>query len=191
METINNYVSRIEALPNSKKLILFIIAIVVVIIIVECIMPYFNSKNNIVNHSKVDQFKNDEDEDEEEEDEEEDEEENTQKKPSKPKKISLDSNKLNITLFFAHWCGHCKRFIKDSWKELKEKYEDHAKVQLNDVDCTNIKSKITTPKGNDIEGFPTMIINYKDKSGDIVEEEYKGGRSVKHIVAFIEKRIMS
>jgi len=181
METINNYVSRIEALPNSKKLILFIIAIVVVFIIVEVIMSYF-SKNNIVNHSKVDQFKNDEDEDE-------DEDEDDEEKPSKPKKISLDSDKLNITLFFAHWCGHCKRFIKDTWKELKDKYDDHDQVQLNDVDCTNIKSRITTPKGNDIEGFPTIIINYKDKSGEIKEEEYKGGRSVKHLVAFIEKRI--
>jgi thiol-disulfide isomerase/thioredoxin len=179
MDTINNYVSRIEALPNSKKLILFIIAIVVVFIIVEVIMSYFNSKNNIVNHSKVDQFKNDEDEDEEEDEE----------KPSKPKKISLDGDKLNLTLFFAHWCGHCKKFIKDTWKELKDKYEDHDQVQLNDVDCTNIKSRITTPKGNDIEGFPTIIINFKDKSGEIQEEEYKGGRSVKHLVAFIEKRI--
>ena len=188
METINNYVSRIEALPNSKKLILFIIAIIVVFIIVEVIMSYFNSKNNIVNHSKVDNFKNktdDEEEDEEDEDEDEEEEENFKG----PKKISLNGDKLNITLFFAHWCGHCKRFIKDTWTELKEKYEDDDQVQLNDVDCTNIKSRITTPKGNDIEGFPTMIINYKDKSGNIQEEEYKGGRSVKHIVAFIEKRI--
>ena len=64
METINNYVSRIEALPNSKKLILFIIAIIVVFIIVEVIMSYFNSKNNIVNHSKVDNFKNKTDDDE-------------------------------------------------------------------------------------------------------------------------------
>jgi thiol-disulfide isomerase/thioredoxin len=185
MEAIKNYFARINALPNSKKLILVLIVVVVLFIIVEFVMSSANLKNSIVNHSNVDQFKNDEDEDQEEEEEEEEYED----PKAKPKKISLDSDKLNLTLFFAHWCGHCKKFVKDTWSDLKKKYKNHDSVQLNDVDCTNIKTKISTPKGNDIEGFPTIIINYKDKSGDLYEEEYKGGRSIKHLEGFINKMI--
>jgi len=191
MEAINNYVARINALPNSKKLILLLIFVIVVFILIELVSAYINSKNNIVNHSKIQQFKNKDadDEDEDDEDDEDEDEEEDAPDNKKPKKISLHGDKLNITLYFAHWCGHCKKFIKDTWKDLKKKYKDDESVQLNDIDCTNIKSRITTPKGKDIEGFPSVVVNYKDKAGELYEEEYKGGRSSKHLETFIAKMV--
>jgi thiol-disulfide isomerase/thioredoxin len=171
---MNKYVSSVEELSNTKKLIILLIFVVVIFIIVEHLMAYVNSK------PKVEKLSNENDEEELEDESGE---------PSKPKKISLDANKLNITLFYADWCGHCKKFIKDTWTELKEKYNNHDQVQLNEVDCTNIKSELFTPMQNKIEGFPTLIINYLDKLDEIREKEYSGGRSVKHLDEFIQNML--
>jgi thiol-disulfide isomerase/thioredoxin len=174
---MNKYVSSVAELPNSKKLILLIIFVIIIFIIVEYLMVYVNSK------PKVEKLSNKNDEDDEDDEDGEDGEE-----APKPK-ISLDVNKLNITLFYADWCGHCKKFIGDTWTELKEKYDNHDQVQLNEVNCTDIKSEIFTPMQNKIEGFPTLIINYLDKLDEIREKEYSGGRSVKHLEEFIEKML--
>ena len=187
MERVNNYVSGIKDLPNSKKLILLIIFVIATFIIVELIMTYVNPKPTVRTLPKVEGYQEDEEDEENNEDEEDNKDESGES--SAPKKIALDVNKLNITLFYAHWCGHCKKFIKDTWTELKEKYDNHDQVQLNEVDCTNIKSELFTPMQNKIEGFPTLIINYLDKLDEIREKEYSGGRSVKHLEEFIQKMI--
>ena len=194
METVNKYLSSVNSMPNSKKLILILIIIVVIMLVFEI----YSSKKlftNIINHSnRIEKLMNangslekydDDDEDEDEEEEEEDEETQVEANPS-TKKIKLSADKLNVTLFYAHWCGHCKQFLKDSWGKLKKQYAD-SDVQLNEVDCTEVKSRIQTPGGNDIEGFPTLVFNYIDASGELQEEEYKGGRTVTHVTTHIKK----
>jgi thiol-disulfide isomerase/thioredoxin len=188
METVNKYLSSVNSMPNSKKLILILIIVVVIMLAFEI----YSSKKlftNIINHSnrivKLMNASGEQDEDEDEEDEEEDEETQVEANPS-TKKIKLSADKLNVTLFYAHWCGHCKQFLKDSWGKLKKQYAD-SDVQLNEVDCTEVKSRIQTPGGNDIEGFPTLVFNYIDASGELQEEEYKGGRTVTHVTTHIKK----
>jgi thiol-disulfide isomerase/thioredoxin len=195
METVNKYLSSIDRLPNSKKLILVLIVVVVVMLGIE-IYSSKSLRTNVVNHSdKIEKLMNangslekyhDDEEDEEDEDEEDEEDNQAKAKPSSAKKIKLSADKLNVTLFYAHWCGHCKQFLKDSWGKLKEQYDD-SDVQLNEVDCTEVKSRIQTPGGNDIEGFPTLVFNYVNASGELQEEEYKGGRTVKHVTTHITK----
>jgi len=195
METVNKYLSSIDRLPNSKKLILVLIVVVVVMLGIE-IYSSKSLRTNVVNHSdKIEKLMNangslekyhDDEEDEEDEDEEDEEDNQAKAKPSSAKKIKLSADKLNVTLFYAHWCGHCKQFLKDSWGKLKEQYDD-SDVQLNEVDCTEVKSRIQTPGGNDIEGFPTLVFNYIDASGELQEEEYKGGRTVTHVTTHIKK----
>jgi thiol-disulfide isomerase/thioredoxin len=92
-----------------------------------------------------------------------------------------------IVLFYADWCGHCKKFMGETWGELKEKFGSKNSVQLNQIDCTNTKSAIQTPAGKNIEGFPTLILNYKDENGKYIEEEYNGPRSFKVIASIIDK----
>jgi thiol-disulfide isomerase/thioredoxin len=191
METVNKYLSSVNSMPNSKKLILILIIVVVIMLVFEI----YSSKKlftNIINHSrKIEKLMNangsleEYDDEDEEEEEEEEEETQAESKPS-AKKIKLSADKLNVTLFYAHWCGHCKQFLKDSWGKLKKQYED-SDVQLNEVDCTEVKSRIQTPGGNDIEGFPTLVFDYIDSNGDLQEEEYKGGRTVTHVTAHIKK----
>jgi thiol-disulfide isomerase/thioredoxin len=191
METINKYLSSIDRLSNAKKLILVLIIVVVVMLGME-IYSSKSLRTNVVNHSnKIEKLMNangslEEYEEDEDEDEEEGEEEEAQAKPSSAKKINLSAEKLNVTLFYAHWCGHCKQFLKESWGKLKKQYEN-SDVQLNEVDCTEVKSRIQTPGGNDIEGFPTLVFNYVDANGELQEEEYKGGRTVKHVTTHITK----
>ena len=188
METVNKYLSSINSMSNPKKLIMILIGVVLIMLLVEL----YSSKSlytNITNHSrKIEKLMNANgslEDDEEEEDEEE--ETQAEAKPSSPKKIKLSADKLNVTLFYAHWCGHCKQFIKESWGKLNKQFEDSDDVQLNEVDCTDVKSRIQTPGGNDIEGFPTLVFNYIDANGDLQEEEYKGGRTVTHVTAHIKK----
>lgn len=191
METVNKYLSSIDRLSNAKKLILVLIIVVVVMLGME-IYSSKSLRTNIVNHSnKIEKLMNangslEEEYEEEEEEEEYDEDNEAEAKPSSAKKIKLSAEKLNVTLFYAHWCGHCKQFLKESWGKLKKQYEN-SDVQLNEVDCTEVKSRIQTPGGNDIEGFPTLVFNYVNASGELQEEEYKGGRTVKHVTTHIAK----
>jgi thiol:disulfide interchange protein len=91
--------------------------------------------------------------------------------------IKIETEKTNVTLYFADWCGHCKQFIGSTWGKVKEKYTSNPDINLNQVDCTNLQTEIKTPAGMTIKGFPTVIINYKNADGEYVEEEYSGNRS--------------
>jgi len=101
--------------------------------------------------------------------------------------LSLNTDKTNITLYFADWCGHCKQFMKSTWIKAKETYQNSEEIALNEVDCTNTKTEIKTPAGRTIQGFPSVILNYKNADGEYIEEEYNGGRSYSVFSAFLEK----
>ena len=112
-----------------------------------------------------------------------------QKLKNKLQNTNLHENKPKyiVKLFYADWCGHCKKFMGETWGELKEKFGSNPNVQLNQIDCTNVKSAIETPAGKNVEGFPTLILNYKDKDGKYIEEEYNGPRSFQVIASVIDK----
>jgi thiol-disulfide isomerase/thioredoxin len=91
--------------------------------------------------------------------------------------LKIETEKTNVTLYFADWCGHCKQFIASTWGKVKENYSNNEKINVNQVDCTNLKTEIKTPAGMPIKGFPTVIINYKNADGEYIEEEYSGNRT--------------
>jgi len=101
--------------------------------------------------------------------------------------ILINPEKVNVTLFYAEWCGHCNKFMNETWGQLKENFESNPMYKLNEVNCTNMKSNITTPAGKNIEGFPTLIFNYKNKKGEYIEEEYNGPRTFKVLSSVLEK----
>ena len=101
--------------------------------------------------------------------------------------ITLDTNKTNVTLYFAHWCGHCTQFLSSTWNKVSEHYGAESNINLNTVDCTELKTQIKTPAGKLIQGFPTVIINYKNAAGEYIEEEYSGGRSFEVFSKYIEQ----
>jgi len=175
MESLNKLQAYLISLPRHKQLLLGVIVLVVIVFIYNVFTTVKQPYTNIINHSnnKIEKL------------------ENTNSEPESNdgsmQTLNLDSEKINLTLFYAEWCGHCKRFMKETWGELKEKYGSNAEIKLNELNCTDIKTAIKTPAGKDIEGFPTLIINYKDKNGEYLEDEYRGGRSVQHLTTFLEK----
>jgi thiol-disulfide isomerase/thioredoxin len=186
MQYLSNFVSYINNLPPTKKLILLIILFIAVIVIIDLVSSYMKQNFKNITNRSVEKMESESD---------------LTLSPSlsslAPSEagsnllpfgdIVINTDLLNITLFYADWCGHCKKFMNESWGQLKDKFENNPNVQLNQIDCTNIKTAITTPAGKNVEGFPTLILNYKDENGKYIEEEYNGPRSYQVLSSIIDK----
>ena len=85
--------------------------------------------------------------------------------------------KVEIYLFKADWCGHCKGF-KPTWEKIKK--ELSGKYNFVTVDADKDKPLIEKWK---IQGFPTIIKKVGDRA-----EEYVGPRDEASVVAFIEAK---
>ena len=92
-----------------------------------------------------------------------------------------------IILFYADWCGYCKRFLP-IWEELKldEKLKN---VQFIDIDMSNekkiIKGDLITSDLNlvnevQINGFPTIKILHNG-----ILTDYNNKREKENIINFL------
>ena len=193
MKVLSDLVTYINNLPPTKRLILIIIVIVIIVFLIDFVTKSMKSNyRNVTNHS-IENMDDGETNNSNTVSTESNENNNTLAPSiSAPnmlpfREVMMNTDILNIKLFYADWCGHCKKFMTETWGELKEKYGSSNDVQLNQIDCTNVKSAIETPAGKNVEGFPTLILNYKDKNGKYVEEEYNGPRSFQVIASVIDK----
>jgi thioredoxin 1 len=75
------------------------------------------------------------------------------------------SNNIEIMLFKASWCGHCKMFTP-TWEKIKKTYKN----KYNFITYDSEENKNVMKQWN-IKGFPTILI----KKGDQVIE-YEGSR---------------
>ncbi len=191
MEQATGFLNSIEQMPPAKKLVLIIMGIVVILLILD-LLSYYNKQNffNVLNHSNrpvnkknIEKMSTTENDMAAAAPSPATPDENTSGMVS----INLDPSKINLTLFFAEWCGHCRHFMKETWMDLKEALKDNPEIQLNEVNCTEIRGDIKTPAGKSIEGFPSLILNFKNAKGEYLEDEYRGGRSLNNLTVFLEK----
>lgn len=86
-------------------------------------------------------------------------------------------NKFTLVMFYAPWCGHCKRF-KPDFADASETLEGTA--SLVGVDCT-IETELCARF--DVKGYPTI----KWFSGDVASvRDYDGGRTKKDVLSWID-----
>jgi thiol-disulfide isomerase/thioredoxin len=76
-------------------------------------------------------------------------------------KINSDDGKLHLFMFYAPWCGHCKR-KKKILTNLVNNYSRHVKVHT--YNCERLKEYDEFAKN--INGFPTFKIGYKKRKDD-------------------------
>jgi len=90
----------------------------------------------------------------------------------------LKKKKHVLVMFYAPWCGHCKR-AKPEMTAAAADFAEDSKVEIAAVDCTTDKSVCSA---FEVTGFPTFrYFHYYNKE----QKSYDGGRTRKDFVAFM------
>jgi len=91
----------------------------------------------------------------------------------------FDSSPMTLKLFYADWCGHCKRFKPTFDNELPKALQK-ANLPCKLVSVNADKSPELVKKYN-VQGFPTVILeNAKGQT-----KVYNGNRTAQDIVKFL------
>ena len=111
-----------------------------------------------------------------------------------PKKNVVKSEKPQLILYWANWCGICTK-IKPNWETAKNIIrEKYPNVEIIDVNCDDAKlekcNMYVDGKKTNLDGVPTIIIR---KGATDVEYKrgpgFKGDRSVEELVRFTKNNI--
>ncbi|KAL3836941.1 hypothetical protein ACJMK2_022344, partial [Sinanodonta woodiana] len=90
----------------------------------------------------------------------------------------LKKKKHALVMFYAPWCGHCKK-AKPEYMQAAAKYKDDNKVVFAAIDCTTHNTMCTS---HDVTGYPTFkYFNYGKN-----EQKYMGGREEQDFVNFMK-----
>jgi len=90
----------------------------------------------------------------------------------------LKKKKHVLVMFYAPWCGHCKR-AKPEFAGAAAEFEDNSKVEFAAVDCTLHQAVCST---FEVRGYPTIkYFHYLNKE----KKDYEGGRLKKDFVNFM------
>ena len=91
------------------------------------------------------------------------------------KNMTGGGNDIQIMLFKADWCGHCKNF-KPTWEKISEMYKSKYNFIIYDAD--NQTDKFKEYK---VDAFPTVLVN---NSNNIIT--YDGDRSYDDFNNFLQ-----
>jgi len=91
-------------------------------------------------------------------------------------------SQINVELYHADWCGHCKNFMP-TWKKLSSDLNKRTNIKCTDYEASRDENKM---KEENIDGYPTIKIKVNDK-----KEEYEGKRDYetihKHVINLQKK----
>uniref|UniRef100_H2Z5S1 Thioredoxin domain-containing protein n=1 Tax=Ciona savignyi TaxID=51511 RepID=H2Z5S1_CIOSA len=83
-------------------------------------------------------------------------------------KSTVKKKKHAIIMFYAPWCGHCKK-AKPEYQNAAAQFADDKKVVFGAVDCTKNPKTCET---YDVKGYPTIYYMSYGKN----EQKYQSGR---------------
>jgi len=99
---------------------------------------------------------------------------------------SETSHGSHFVMFYAPWCGHCKR-LHPIWGELAEKYNEEQErdfVTIGKVDCT-VDTDLCSEQ--DISGYPTLkLFNNGDLANGL---RYRGKREIPAFDKFLAENV--
>jgi thiol-disulfide isomerase/thioredoxin len=85
------------------------------------------------------------------------------------------SKKLELILFKADWCNHCKKFVP-IWEAMQNKYKNDLNfITIDSTEKEQLKSW-------NVKGFPTIYVKNKNTA-----VEYEGIREEDEIIKFVEE----
>ena len=99
--------------------------------------------------------------------------------------MSLEKNNLNMVLFYAPWCGHCKSLMPH-WNKLEQNYNNQTingrKINIVKINCDE-NTQIATQY--DIQGYPTVKLLSIDNNGKPTLYDYDDEREFSKLEQFI------
>jgi len=100
--------------------------------------------------------------------------------------------KVDCTLYYANWCGHCNTF-KPQWNLLKEKIKqcngthNGIKLTINEYESAKIPAN-TRINGQELMGFPTIKVTVV-KDGNTHEFDYNGKRNAETLFDYLTNTV--
>lgn len=91
-----------------------------------------------------------------------------------------------FVMFFAPWCGHCKK-LAPTWAKLAESKHGDAgsQVKVGRVDCTTDGDLCSE---QDVTGYPTLKF-FKQGSSNEAAVKYRGSRDLDEFNTFIKEQL--
>tara|TARA_B100001248_G_C27175872_1_gene360072 strand:+ start:119 stop:487 length:369 start_codon:yes stop_codon:yes gene_type:complete len=88
-----------------------------------------------------------------------------------------ESDRPQLMLFKAEWCGHCKNF-KSSWEALKQ--------HISNVDFVTFDadSNVKEMKQYGVQAFPTLMLRKNDQVYEFNQE-----RNIDNIIEFVNENL--